>query len=109
MLPDREPEPRVTYAVRELLDRIDNKLDELTRKLDDRVTLEVFRGLGKDLQVLAARVGILEDAEQDRATAEHAREKYATGLWLWVRRGFAFGGWLAALAITIIDMLGVFK
>ena len=106
---ERQTEPRVSYTVREMFQRIETRLDELAERLDDRVTVEVFRGLGKDVLALALRISDLEAWKKEREASETARRKYATGLWLWVRRGLAFGGWVAAFTLTLLTAMGVFR
>lgn len=102
-------EPRVSYTVREMFQRIEDRLTELAAMLDARVTVEVFKGLGKDVLALDQRLAALEEWRRDNETAALARWRYSTGLWLWVRRAFAFGGWVAAFIVALLDAFGFFR
>ena len=78
-------EPAIVFTVRQLLEEMgrdfNKRMDELAGKLDDRVTVAVFRALRSDLDATLLRIAKLEATVSEGKGAWWAFVRVAVILW----------------------------
>lgn len=90
----------VSYSVKELLDRMDRKLDGISDKLDLKATIAEVQDIALKQSQIVSRVSALEQARKhDEATTDDFR---ATKERVW---NVALG--IALVVVTLVGVLGI--
>lgn len=90
----------VQYPIREVLGKIDAKLDGIDAKLDSKASASVVRELAADVAKITERVTILEVGERHEHAARDSNGTTKERVW-----NVALS--IALILVTLIGVLGV--
>lgn len=94
-----EDSPRVTFGIKELLARIDSKLETIDTKLDTKVDIREFDLMAKRVESNARRIDEVDRKFTERVAIEAARREESTTTFSKREKIVALG--LAALAVML--------
>jgi hypothetical protein len=97
----RPDEPVVSYTVKQLLadirDQLNQRLDEISAKLDDRVTVGVFRALQSEQDAMKRQINTLWDWMGAQKSASDTRGRFSDRALAWAAVVIALVGGVATV------------